>query len=174
MSGLARAGVHHIRLGAIVVIASVPFSAVACGGSEPKPAADGATTSAAPASSPMLNSTAFSGTYHLKYPGNEQYPPDESVYTWTVTPCGSQCVGIVQQSSSVEGQAHLVDNTWTLKVFREDALICDDGSVVPGTTVWTWDAATLVGTQGNDGPTHCPGDTARSNYDEPFNLTKVS
>ena len=143
-------GPTHMRTPRCVVAGVCVVSALlfgtACSSSTPDPAPNeasaaasgGLATSSAPASA-----NDFSGIYQISY-------DDGTVDTWTAISCGPGCADVDQRKfglvpSTINGQAHLEGTTWELVVRRTDAVTCEDGSQYEGTSIWTWDAATLKG-----------------------------
>ena len=131
-------------LGVLAVAAAILGSA--CGSSTPSTTS--VQSSAAESADTAANATPsetgkFSGTYDVVY-------SDGDTYVWIVTSCGSGCAGVSQQprdgiASDIQGTAHLNGGQWVLEVSRPDAIECSGGDRHPGTSTFSWDAATLKG-----------------------------
>jgi len=101
--------------------------------------------------------------------------------TWTITPCGPGCAAVAATNSSAgnrpyTGQAQLAGDSWNMTADRADALTCDDNSRAPGTTTYSWGAATLSGTAFSQGTPGTCGSTDPDGLRGPtstFTLTKV-
>ncbi len=101
--------------------------------------------------------------------------------TWTITPCGPGCAAVAATNSSAgnapyKGQAQLAGDRWNMTAARPDALTCDDNTRAPGTTRYSWGAATLAGTAFSQGGPGTCGSTDPSGFRGPtseFTLTKV-
>ena len=92
---------------------------------------------------------------------------------WTITSnCAYEgCVAHVSSTSGLNCDAVLSNGNWTLTVPRSDAVQCPDGTTAPGTSVYSWDAATLTGTYDTRHGYTC-GDTPGT-YHETFRMTKA-
>lgn len=116
----------------------------------------------------------LTGMYTLTY-------ADGDVRTWTISSCGLGCANIAQQPitnqpvTSVNGQARLTGNQWTMVINRPDGVQCHaDGTTHQGISTWTWDGTTLVGTLTTLRDVHACGDVAGSTTSaEAFALMKV-
>ena len=93
---------------------------------------------------------------------------------WTISSnCATEgCVAHVSSSSGLTGDALLSNGRWTLTVARPNAVDCPDGSSAPGTSIYSWDAATLVGNYDTQHGATCGNPPGV--YHETFTLTKVS
>lgn len=97
--------------------------------------------------------------------------------TWTLTPCGDNAPGCVRVSEAGNskrlpwsGDAHWSVGSLILLVQQPDAILCEDGSAVPGVNTYSWDGATLSGnasilTNGACG--------AKPSVSIPFRLTRL-
>ena len=157
------------------LVGSVLAFGTACGtsGSDPAPSEASAAPIAAASPSAPAGPEHFSGIYKIEY-------EDGSVDTWSVTSCGPACADVNQQMiglvpSTINGQAHLEGGTWTFLVSRFDAVTCEDGSTLEGTSTWTWDETTLEGsltaTQMFEG---CDKPAGFETDGTPFTLTRTS
>lgn len=110
----------------------------------------------------------FSGTYTVKY-------EDGLVRTWTATSCGPGCSEVEQTPNPFKARAQLSGNTWTIEFSSPQEVECEDHSVHPGTSNWTWDAATLRGVFRVKQDISTCGDPAGEFFDEnPFSLTPTN
>jgi hypothetical protein len=93
---------------------------------------------------------------------------------WTISSnCATEgCIAHVNSSSGLTGDAVLSNGRWTLTVTRPNAVDCPDGSTAPGTSIYSWDAATLVGNYDTQHGATC-GD-GPGVYHETFTLSKIS
>lgn len=72
--------------------------------------------------------------------------------TWTLTPCADDapgCVRVAETGNSRRapwsGDAHWSVGSLILFVQQPDAILCDDGTAVPGTKTYSLDGATFAG-----------------------------
>ena len=72
--------------------------------------------------------------------------------TWAVTPCADaadNCVRVSETGSSKRapwsGTAYVTVGSWIMFVDQPDAILCGDGTSVPGVNNYSWDATTLAG-----------------------------
>lgn len=72
--------------------------------------------------------------------------------TWAMTPCAENPPGCVRISETGNakripwaGDAHWSVGSLILVVEQPDAILCEDGSSVPGVNTYSWDGATLSG-----------------------------
>lgn len=72
--------------------------------------------------------------------------------TWILTPCAGDapgCARVAEAGNSKRvpwaGEAHYSVGSWILWVQQPDAILCEDGSAVPGRNTYAWDNATLAG-----------------------------
>ena len=141
---MAKYGNPRLAAGVVVGLALLALG-TACGssGSDAAPSETSAAPMAAPTSSAPAGPADFSGVYKVAY-------EDGAVDTWSAKSCGPGCADVNQQMiglvpSTINGQAHREGMTWKFVVSRFDAVVCDDGATIDGTSAWTWDATTLEG-----------------------------
>ena len=72
--------------------------------------------------------------------------------TWNVTACPGDAPGCVRvfesgnpKHASWNGEARYSVGSWFMFVQQSDAILCEDGSSVPGRSTYSWDNATLAG-----------------------------
>ena len=72
--------------------------------------------------------------------------------TWTLAPCADpadNCVQVAETGNSRRAPwtstASVTVGSWILFVNQPDAILCDDGSSVPGVNNYSWGASTLSG-----------------------------
>jgi hypothetical protein len=72
--------------------------------------------------------------------------------TWTLTPCadaGDNCVQVAETGNSKRapwtGTAFITVGSWIMFVNQPDAILCDDGSSVPGVNNYSWNSDNLSG-----------------------------
>jgi hypothetical protein len=72
--------------------------------------------------------------------------------TWTLTPCADpadNCVQVAETGNSKRAPwsatAYVTVGSWVLFVNQPDAILCSDGSSVPGVNNYSWGASTLSG-----------------------------
>lgn len=72
--------------------------------------------------------------------------------TWTMTPCAGDPPGCVRVSETGNakrapwaGDAHWSVGSLILVVGQPDAILCEDGTSVPGLNTYSWNGATLSG-----------------------------
>lgn len=72
--------------------------------------------------------------------------------TWNVTSCPGDAPGCVRvfgsgnpERASWNGEAHYSVGSWFMFVQQADAILCEDGTSVPGRSTYSWDNATLAG-----------------------------
>ena len=72
--------------------------------------------------------------------------------TWTLTPCADpadNCVQVAETGNSKRAPwsatAYVTVGSWVLFVNQPDAILCGDGSSVPGVNNYSWGASTLSG-----------------------------
>ena len=72
--------------------------------------------------------------------------------TWTLTPCADpadNCVQVAETGNSKRapwtGTALVTVGSWIMFVNQPDAILCGDGSSVPGVNNYSWGASTLSG-----------------------------
>jgi hypothetical protein len=105
---------------------------------------------------------------HIDASANGSDPHDEK---WVLTPCGAECLQIQHPAWAVlDTQAHLNGTTWTTPPVTIHPY-CDDGSKYPLAITYSFDAATLQGTETDSWPASC-GDPAGTDT-EHFTLTKA-
>lgn len=99
-----------------------------------------ATASAAAADEPSPN-----GTYTFEAEDGEHA-------TWNLVSCPDDppgCVRVAEFGNSKRapwsGDAHYTVGSWILLVGQSDAILCADGTTVPGQNTYSWDNATLSG-----------------------------
>jgi|tagenome__1003787_1003787.scaffolds.fasta_scaffold18699713_1 hypothetical protein len=137
--------------------------------------AGGPTTPTSPSvPAPAASAVDLSGTYTFTVQSG-------NTTAWTITPCGPGCATVAASNSSAgnapySGQAQLAGDRWNMTASRPDALTCDDNTRAQGTTIYSWDAATLAGTAFSRGDPGVCGSTDPSGSLGPiseFTLTKV-
>lgn len=77
---------------------------------------------------------------------------DGETATWTLTPCAGDAPGCVRVSETGNakrapwsGDAHWSVGSVILFVEQPDAILCEDGSSVPGRNTYSWDGASMSG-----------------------------
>ena len=72
--------------------------------------------------------------------------------TWTLTPCADpadNCVQVAETGNSKRAPwsstAYVTVGSWVMFVNQPDAILCGDGSSVPGVNNYSWGASTLSG-----------------------------
>jgi hypothetical protein len=72
--------------------------------------------------------------------------------TWNLTPClepADNCVQVAETGSAKRapwtGTAYVTVGSWIMFVNQPDAILCDDGSSVPGVNNYSWSGANLSG-----------------------------
>lgn len=72
--------------------------------------------------------------------------------TWTLSPCADNAPGCVHVSETGNakrapwsGDAHWSVGSLILFVAQPDAILCEDGSSVPGSNTYSWDGASMSG-----------------------------
>jgi hypothetical protein len=97
--------------------------------------------------------------------------------TWTVTPCADDtdhCVRVSETGNSMRApwsaNAYWNVGSWILFVDQPDAILCHDGSKVPGRNNYSWDATNLSGYVSifSGGACNAPAESLAI----PFKLTK--
>lgn len=111
------------------------------------------------------------GTYTLEAEDGENA-------TWTLAPCDANNPGCVRVSETGSSQrapwtsdAHLSVGSWIMFVSQPDAILCKDGTAVPGVNTYSWDAATLSGSVSILSKGACG--TKPASISIPFTLTKT-
>lgn len=77
---------------------------------------------------------------------------DGEMATWALAPCvdaADNCVQVSEFGSSKRapwtGTAYVTVGSWIMFVNQPDAILCDDGTSVPGVNNYSWDATGLAG-----------------------------
>jgi hypothetical protein len=77
---------------------------------------------------------------------------DGETATWNLTPCAGDASGCIRVSESGNsqrapwsGEAHYSVGSWIMFVEQPDAILCEDGTSVPGRNTYSWDNSTLAG-----------------------------
>lgn len=77
---------------------------------------------------------------------------DGETATWTLTACPGDPPGCVRvfesgnpKRASWNGEAHYSVGSWILFVQQSDAILCEDGTTVPGRNTYSWNNVTLSG-----------------------------
>ena len=101
---------------------------------------------------------------------------DGEMATWTLAPCADPADNCVQVSETGNakrapwtGTAYVTVGSWIMFVDQPDAILCSDGSSVPGVNNYSWDATSLAGYVSINTPGAC-GEGA-SSLAIPFQLT---
>ncbi|MFV9634539.1 hypothetical protein [Mycobacterium neumannii] len=115
--------------------------------------------------------------------GTYSYESDTGrVNTWVITPCGPGCADVAVTPVTdprvvpYGGRALLNNGRWDMTVQYAQAVRCKpphDYATVPGTVVFSWEAATLNGTAVNTQTAAACGDPAGATYQSGFSLAKV-
>ena len=94
--------------------------------------------------SPAVADDAF-GTYSFAAEDGESA-------TWVLTPCADDAPGCMRVSETGNamrapwsGDAHWAVGSVILVVQQPDAILCEDGTSVPGANTYSWDGTTLAG-----------------------------
>jgi hypothetical protein len=97
---------------------------------------------------------------------------------WTMAPCAGNnpgCVRVLEAGNSKRApwssEAHLSVGSWIMFVAQPDAILCKDGTAVPGVNTYSWDAATLSGSASILSKGACGTEPASISI--PFTLTKT-
>jgi hypothetical protein len=98
--------------------------------------------------------------------------------TWTMAPCAGNnpgCVRVSETGNSKRApwsaEAHLSVGSWIMFAAQPDAILCKDGSAVPGVNTYSWDATTLSGSASILSKGACGTEPASISI--PFALTKT-
>lgn len=98
--------------------------------------------------------------------------------TWTVTPCAEDtlhCVNVAETGSDKRApwnaNAYWTVGSWILFVEQPDAILCNDGTSVPGRNNYSWDATDLNGYASIFSSGAC--DAEAQSLAIPFTLTKT-
>lgn len=89
--------------------------------------------------------------------------------TWTVTPCGSQCVHITTASGLTDTDARLEGSSWVFEKYDEAGIVCDNHKVLPATVQFSINPDSLQGKAQPQGDP-CGGASRASS----FTLTKLA
>jgi hypothetical protein len=99
--------------------------------------------------------------------------------TWTVTPCDDDtdhCVRVAEAGDSKRApwsaNAYWNVGSWILFVDQPDAILCKNGTSVPGRNNYSWDATSLSGFASTFSNGAC--NSAPQSVDIPFKLTRVA
>lgn len=130
--------------------------------------AGGATLGLADRADPTTTDTGtFQGRYsYLSLAGG---PGGPFATTWTVTPCGRECVHITTASGLTDTDAHLDGAHWVFDRYDEAGIVCDNQKVLPATVRFRIDPASLRGELQPQGDP-CGGASRAS----AFTLTKLT
>jgi hypothetical protein len=97
---------------------------------------------------------------------------------WTMTPCAADSPGCVRVSETGNSkrapwsaEARLSVGSWIMLVSQPDAILCEDGTAVPGVNTYAWDAATLSGSASILSKGACGTEPASISI--PFTLSKT-
>lgn len=114
--------------------------------------------------------------------GTYSYESDTGrVNTWLITPCGPGCADVAVTPVTdprvvpYSGRALLNNGRWDMTVQYPEAVRCkppNDYVTVPGTVVFSFEAATLTGTAVNTQTAPACGDPAGAAYQSNFSLAK--
>ena len=98
--------------------------------------------------------------------------------TWSLAPCPEDspgCVRVAEFGNSKRapwsGEAHAAVGSWILFVEQPDAILCDDGTSVPGRNTYSWDSTSLAGSVSII--THGACGAKPASLSIPFRLTKT-
>jgi hypothetical protein len=115
--------------------------------------------------------------------GTYRYESDTGrVNTWVITPCGPGCADVAVTPVTdprvvpYGGRALRNDGRWAMTVEYPGAVRCkppNDSVTVPGTVVFSFEAATLNGTAFNTQNVAACGDPADAAYQSGFSLVKI-
>ena len=101
---------------------------------------------------------------------------DGEMANWALTPCADPADNCVQVSETGNakrapwtGTAYVSVGSWIMFVNQPDAILCPDGSSVPGVNNYSWNATSLAGYASVNSPGAC-GEGAAS-LAIPFQLT---
>jgi hypothetical protein len=126
---------------------------------------------AAPATAPAAADSDIYGTYSFAADDGENA-------TWTLTPCADDAPGCVRVSEAGNskrapwsGDAHWSVGSLILFVQQPDAILCEDGSAVPGRNTYSWDGATMSGSASIIPNGACG--TKIASLSIPFKLTRI-
>jgi hypothetical protein len=129
----------------------------------------GGTMATGPASAAV--EPAVFGTYSFEAKDGESA-------TWSVAPCPENtdgCIRVAEFGNSKRkpwsGEAHYVVGSWVLLADQPDAVLCEDGTSVPGRNTYTWDSATLAGSVSTYSPGACG--LKSGSVSIPFTLAKT-
>ncbi|MEO6794785.1 MAG: hypothetical protein ABI253_06660 [Mycobacterium sp.] len=112
------------------------------------------------------NAPGFTGRYAYLAAGS---PGTPFTTTWTVTPCGQDCVHITTASGLTDTDAHRAGSGWVFEKYDEAGIRCDNQKVLPATIQFTIDPASLRGQLQPLG-TPCGGASRASE----FTLSKIT
>jgi hypothetical protein len=116
------------------------------------------------------------GDYNLNIP--DRY--DFHTWIWAITNCSGTCVRVsaipqpVARAFDYSADADSANGHYTLAVDVPDGLRCGNvyyGPIVATHDVYTWDAATLVGTLNSTFDNGCDGKSGKLTH--PFTLTRL-
>lgn len=103
---------------------------------------------------------------------------DRESATWTLTPCPGNNTGCVRVSETGNAKrapwsadAHLTVGSWIMFAAQPDAILCEDGTAVPGVNTYSWDAVELTGSASILSKGACGTEPASISI--PFTLTKT-
>lgn len=128
--------------------------------------AGGAATAPAGAAEPDIT-----GTYTFSAEDGESA-------TWTLTPCADDadmCMRVSETGNAKRapwsGDAHYAVGSWILFVQQADAILCPDGTTVPGLNTYSWEAVGLSGNVSINNRGACGAKQASISI--PFTLSRV-
>jgi len=114
--------------------------------------------------------------------GTYRYESDTGrINTWVITPCGPGCADVAVTPVTdprvlpYAGRALLNNGRWDMTVQYPEAVRCrppNDYVTVPGTVMFSFEAATLDGTAVNVQDAAACGDPAGAAYQSGFSLAK--
>lgn len=98
--------------------------------------------------------------------------------TWTLTPCpddADMCMRVSETGNAKRapwsGDAHYAVGSWILFVQQPDAILCPDGSTVPGLNTYSWEAVGLSGSVSINSKGACGAEPGSVSI--PFTLNRI-
>lgn len=128
------------------------------------------------AAAPRANAIPY-GNFTLNIDGRNDF----HTWIWVISPCDGQCLLISARAEPnakaypYTGRAEFADGRYTLTVDDPFGLRCDNiyyGPTIPTHDVYTWDAATLVGSMQSTFDVGCDGAPAAV-LAYPFTLSRL-